>query len=124
MRLDRPTAPAEQTLRDFAMGLPEAEETFPWEHRAIKVRKKTFVFLFTGEEGFSLSVKLPESRDAALQLPGAEPTGYGLGRSGWVTACFDHDVTPPVELLREWIEESYRAIAPKRLAARLVDTGA
>ena len=29
------------------------------------------------------SVKLPVSRDFALVFDWAEPTGYGLGRSGW-----------------------------------------
>ena len=50
-------------------------------------------------------------------LPFTEPTGYGLGKSGWVTAKFDD--TPPLPLLKEWLDESYRAQAPKKLQAML-----
>ena len=111
----------ELLLRDYAMSFPEATEDFPWGHRAIKVKKK--VFLFLGGEAkpkeLSLSVKLPSSRDMALDLPFAEPTGYGLGKSGWVSASFTKIADVPIDLLKEWIKESYRAIAPKKLGAQV-----
>ncbi len=69
--------------------------------------------------GIGLSVKLPASREEALELPFARPTGYGLGKAGWVSADFGPDEHPPFEILRSWIEESYRAIAPKKLLAML-----
>ena len=65
-----------------------------------------------------MSVKLDDSREQALSAPGAEPTGYGLGRGGWVTIPFG-DRTPPLPVLRDWIEESYRRVAPKTLVAEL-----
>jgi predicted DNA-binding protein (MmcQ/YjbR family) len=111
----------ELELRDYAMTFPEATEEHPWGHRAIKVKGKTFVFL-GGEkekEELSLSVKLPSSRDIALDLPFAEPTGYGLGKSGWVSARFAKVGEVPLDLLKGWIEESYRAIAPKKLSKLL-----
>jgi predicted DNA-binding protein (MmcQ/YjbR family) len=111
----------ELDLRDFAMSFPEATEDFPWGHRAIKVKKKVFLFLGgeKKEKELSLSVKLPSSRDMALDLPFAEPTGYGLGKSGWVSASFTKIGDVPVDLLKEWIKESYRAIAPKKLGAQV-----
>lgn len=109
----------ELALRRFALGFPETIEEFPWGHRAFKVKKKTFLFLAADASGLSLSVKLPESRGIALTLPFAQPTGYGLGKSGWVTASFPGRRKPPLDLLKEWIEESYRAIAPKKLVAFL-----
>jgi hypothetical protein len=48
-----------------------------------------------------------------------EPSGYGLGKSGWVGVRFEAGAIPPIDMLQEWIEESYRAIAPKRLVAEL-----
>lgn len=48
-----------------------------------------------------------------------EPSAYGLGKSGWVTAKFPKDFTIPVDVLEAWIEESYRAQAPKKLVARM-----
>jgi predicted DNA-binding protein (MmcQ/YjbR family) len=115
----KPLEGAGAALREFALAYPEASEEFPWDHYAFKVRKKTFVFLSSGDEGLSLSVKLPLSSVAALSLPFAEPTGYGLGKSGWVTARFPDPEKAPVELLSQWIDESYRALAPRKLVARL-----
>ena len=111
----------ELELRDHAMTYPEATESSPWGHRAIKVKGKSFVFLGgeKNQEELSLSVKLPSSRDMAVDLPFAEPTGYGLGKSGWVTARFAQVSDVPMEMLKEWIDESYRAIAPKKLVKTL-----
>ncbi len=44
---------------------------------------------------------------------------YGLGRSGWVTIDLTKGRKPPVDLLKAWIDESYRAVAPKTLITRL-----
>ena len=108
-------------LRAFALSFPEAHEDFPWGERVVKVRKKVFVFMGKAEnpDHFAMSVKLPDSGPEALLLPFAEPTGYGLGKSGWVSVRFDDDRQVPVPILRRWIEESYRAVAPKRLVAEL-----
>lgn len=107
-------------LRDFALGFPGAREEFPWGERVIKVGKKVFVFLGMADGAeLGLSVKLPESGPMALLMPFAEPTGYGLGKSGWVSAHFAASEAPPLGMLREWIEESYRAVAPKSMAAKL-----
>jgi predicted DNA-binding protein (MmcQ/YjbR family) len=110
---------AEAALRDFALSYPETSEEFPWGHRAIKVKGKTFVFLATEDGGLSLSLKLPASGLAALMLPFASPTAYGLGKSGWVTARFGPDDEIPLEVLESWLDESYRALAPKKLVAKL-----
>jgi predicted DNA-binding protein (MmcQ/YjbR family) len=106
-------------LREFALGFPGAHEDFPWGERVAKVRGKVFVFLGRDEAGLGLSVKLPHSRTMALGLPFASPTAYGLGKSGWVTVEFGPREKPPLDLLRTWIEESYRAVAPKTLVKQL-----
>jgi len=105
-------------LREFALGLPEAREDFPWGESVVKVRRKVFVFLGQqdGAKRPAITVKLAESHAHALAIEGAEPTGYGLGRSGWVTVPVRG---VPIAVLRDWIEESYRIVAPKALAARL-----
>ena len=108
---------AEAALRSPALSYPEAQEDFPWGERVVKLRGKVFVFLGRPEDGLSLSVKLPGSASVALGLAFASPTGYGLGKSGWVTARFGPREKPPVALLKHWIDESYRAVAPKKLAA-------
>jgi predicted DNA-binding protein (MmcQ/YjbR family) len=114
-----PHVVAEAGLRGLGLGWPETHEDFPWGHRALKVKGKMFAVMVRDEDGLSLSVKLPASATAALALPFASPTAYGMGKSGWVTARFAPDEEPPVPLLEAWLEESYRAVAPKRLAAQL-----
>ena len=114
---------AEAALREQALSYPEAYEDFPWGERVVKVKKKIFVFLGASGaragEGLTLAIKLPESGLSALALPFAEPTGYGLGKAGWVTLTFGARERPPVALLRRFLEESYRAVAPKKLVERL-----
>lgn len=111
---------ARERLLRFALGLPEAYEDHPWDETVAKVRKKVFVFF--GGTPKLMTVKLAESHAHALSIDGAEPTGYGLGRSGWVNVPVD---SPELshELLCDWIEESYRIVAPKRLVAQLDGSG-
>lgn len=110
--MPRKATPA--TLRKLALSLPETREDDPWGEVVYKVRDKVFVFSGS-DEGGAFSLKLPRSGHAALKLPGAEPTGHNLGKSGWVTFREGLDE----ELLRAFVEESYRAVAPKKLTARL-----
>lgn len=110
---------AEKALLDAALSLPEATEDFPWGERVLKVRGKIFLFLAQQKGALRLSMKLPFSRDFALDLPEATPTGYGLGKSGWVTFIYPAGNEPDVPRLTHWMKESYRAVAPKKLAARL-----
>jgi predicted DNA-binding protein (MmcQ/YjbR family) len=107
-------------VRRFALALPGAVEEFPWGHCAIKVNRKAFVFIGRHEDGRgTMSLKLPESVDDALERESCAPTGYGLGKSGWVTITMGQPDSPNAATLRAWILESYRAIAPKKLVAQL-----
>lgn len=110
---------AESALREHALAYPQATEDFPWGERALKVKGKVFLFMSIHEGVFRLTVKLPVSGSEALGLPFASPTGYGLGKSGWVTAAFEPGADVPVEMFREWVDESFRAVAPKRVLAVL-----
>ena len=110
-----------ETLCRHGLGFPEAEEDFPWGHTALKVRGRTFAWLDQSEGALSLTVKLPVSRDFALVFDFAAPAGYGLGRSGWISCRFGPGEAPDLDLLRRWLAESYRAVAPKKLAALLPD---
>ena len=109
----------ESALRDFALRYPGATEDHPWDHVAFKVKGKMFVILGGTDEVLSVTCKLPSSGRLALVLPFASPTGYGLGKSGWVTAQFVPTDKIPVDRLLEWIDESYRTVAPKKLVAEL-----
>jgi predicted DNA-binding protein (MmcQ/YjbR family) len=104
-------------IRDFALSFPGAFEDHPWGEDVAKVNGRIFVFLGPPSSR-RMTVKLDESHAHALSVEGAERTGYGLGDSGWVTVPIR---APGVSLalLRDWVEESYRIVAPKRLVAEL-----
>jgi predicted DNA-binding protein (MmcQ/YjbR family) len=123
MASPRSSADPIETLRQFALDYPGTHEDHPWGETVVKVGKKVFVFLGKPKDGagVGLSVKLPQSGAMALSLPFASPTGYGLGKSGWVSAQFGKGDKVPLDMLRQWIDESYRAVAPKTLVAQLAE---
>jgi predicted DNA-binding protein (MmcQ/YjbR family) len=111
-------------IRAFGLAYPGAHTKSPWPgHLDLAVNDKTFAYLSLEGEPFHISCKLPHSASVALMLPFAKPTAYGLGKSGWVSAEFPDDALD-VEMLEAWIDESYRAQAPKKLVARLDAGGA
>jgi predicted DNA-binding protein (MmcQ/YjbR family) len=111
--------PFAKALRKAALAFPETVEDFPWGHNAFKVAgKKAFLFMGEDEEGgWSASMKLPFRNEEALNIKGASPTEYGLGRSGWVSFRFTAKAKPPIAKLVDYLDESWRAVAPKKLSA-------
>jgi predicted DNA-binding protein (MmcQ/YjbR family) len=107
-------------LEQFALSLPEAWADTPWGDRVVKVAKKIFVFLSSpGAERPGLTVKLPDSHDHGLSFEGSVLPGYGLGKHGWVTIHVDGVPSSEREVLFDFVEESYRAVAPKKLVKQL-----
>lgn len=93
------------------------------EDCVVKVNKKIFVFLGNadGPPPPRISVKLRDEalHGHAMTAPGAEPTGYGLGKAGWVSVPLGEKGAPSAEVLCEWVEESYRTVALKRHVGEL-----
>jgi predicted DNA-binding protein (MmcQ/YjbR family) len=128
------TASPWDAAREFALSLPAAEEDFPWGDPVIKVRRRPGVppwrkekegvygpmFLWLGRrdaEPASVSVKLTRSHGEAMAIAHAVPTSTsGLGVWGWLTVPL---AGVDVALLCDWIDESYRNVAPRRLVAEL-----
>ncbi|MEO0322233.1 MAG: MmcQ/YjbR family DNA-binding protein [Myxococcota bacterium] len=118
----RSPAAAYEALLAHALALPEAWLDHPWGETCVKVKKKVFVFLRHAEDAgdVHLTAKLPASGHGLLKKSWAEPTGYGLGKHGWVSLRLGSGELLPHEELVDLIEESYQAVAPKRLG-RLLD---
>jgi predicted DNA-binding protein (MmcQ/YjbR family) len=107
-------------LEAFALSLPEAWADSPWGDRVVKVGKKIFVFLSSeSADRPGITVKLPESHDHGLSYEGSVLPGYGLGKHGWVTVYLDGVPDEQHDVLLDFIEESYRAVATKTLVKRL-----
>jgi predicted DNA-binding protein (MmcQ/YjbR family) len=107
-------------LERIVARLPEAErvDIEAWGGEpTFRVRGKNFVF--TDPSAHGVTVKLPKDEAAAVVAtdPRATPTGYGLGRHGWVSielgAAADQARWREVE---EWVRTSYTLVAPKSLA--------
>jgi hypothetical protein len=121
-----PTDKQLKELRDWGLATyPGTALKSPWPgHLDLAVNDKTYAYLSVEGEPFSISCKLPQSSSVALMLPFCKPTAYGLGKSGWVSAQFPEGRPLPIDMLKEWIDESYRAQAPKSLVKQLDGGGA
>ena len=118
--MDRRLKSVQKSLQKYAAGFPEAFEDHPWGETVYKVNKKVFVFFGMDESDvLYVTTKLPEAGEFALTFPFTEPSGYGLGKAGWVTSKFEAGDDPPVDILKDWIEESYRTVAPKKFVKLL-----
>ena len=102
------------------MRYPEAEEGIACKGTAIecsvfKAKKKSFLFVGARE----IRLKLKESLPEAARLASKEPARYEAGSQGWIKVKLDTNEAPPLDLLEQWIDESYRTIAGKRLVVML-----
>ncbi|MFZ0666587.1 MAG: MmcQ/YjbR family DNA-binding protein [Acidimicrobiales bacterium] len=81
-------------------------------------------FIFTNQEATSVTVKLPKEEAAAVCAtdPRAEPTGYGLGRSGWVSIKLEGKLNAAGwDEIEEFVRTSYTLVAPKKLARIVIE---
>jgi hypothetical protein len=78
------------------------------------------MFLWLGSRdvrAHAVAVRLTESYEQAVALARAVPTtNSGLGQWGWLTVQLS---AADADLLCDWVEESYRSQAPKKLIAEL-----
>lgn len=110
---------AKSALRRYALTFPGAWEDHPWGEDVTKVGKKVFVFFGRPPDvALMVGVKLPKSLLYARSWPFTVPMGYGMDRSGWIVARFKSKDDVQLGLMKEWIAESYEAIAPKARGPR------
>ena len=124
MTQDSTNSRAVQALHKHALKYPEAQQSTSCNKVAFKARKKNFVFIGTGDTSYNIMLKLGDSISEATLLASKKPNNYRIGSSGWVTAVFNHDQSPPKGLLESWIDESYRLLVHKQLVGMLADSAA
>jgi hypothetical protein len=114
-----------QALQTLALRYPQAQEGIACAGTAAECRTVTAgnkAFLFLGKTEARL--KLRESLNEATKLASKAPGRCEVGVHGWIKLTFANDGFPPLDLLERWIDESYRLLVPKKLAALLQDRGA
>ena len=115
-------------LEKIVSRLPEAErvDIEAWgDEPTFRVRGKNFVF--TDQAASGISVKLPKEEAAAVVATDdlAEPTGYGLGRHGWVSVQLGENADDARwQEVEEWVRTSYTLVAPKSLAKLVLEEDA
>ena len=114
-----------ERLEQIVSRLPEAVrvDIEAWDGEpTFRVNGKNFIF--TDPEARGISVKLPHDEAAAVVATdsNAEPTGYGLGRHGWISIKIGSRTSDKRwREIEEWVRTSYTLVAPKRLARLVIE---
>lgn len=110
-------------VRSLCLALPEAEERPFGDHTAPAFRVRDKFFVMTSEDGGSLTLKAPRGVQSALVASDAARffVPKYVGHIGWVGIHLDLEEPPDWDELSEMIAESYCLVAPRRLAAQVVN---
>lgn len=106
-------------LRKIALAYPETEEGSSCNKISFKAGNKAFLYVGDNGDYYSIMLKLVASYQEAEVLASRFPKIYHPGKAGWVNAVFTPPEAPPRGLLKLWIDESFRALAPKKIVAIL-----
>jgi hypothetical protein len=103
-------------LRQSALSLPQTSEGSSCVNRAFKVGSKNF--LFAGEKDGQVKIML-RLFDSVAQAEALDDQRIKVGKFGWVTIRFAADDPPDSGLVEQWVLESYRGFAPKKILKEL-----
>ena len=106
-----------QRVRKLCLAFPETSEKLAWGHPTFRVRDKIFATIGADADArrVTMTTKPPPGEQEALLAEG-EPFFFPayVGVRGWIG--FVVDSKTDWKLVAELVEDSYREIAPKRLA--------
>jgi predicted DNA-binding protein (MmcQ/YjbR family) len=106
-------------LTKICLALPEASRALSGDHAAFTVRKKTFGYFLNNHHGDGIvAVSFKAAPGDNAKLVALDPTGFYLpayiGPRGWVGLRLDVGKIDWDEVAN-YVGESYRLVAPKRL---------
>ena len=108
------------TVRRFALALPDAVEQETWGTPTFRVRKKIFAMFAEGEREAWIKSTHDEQRALTQTDPATFFVPPYVGPSGWVGVRFR---TVDRDEMRELLTEAWRLTAPKRLVDGFDDEG-
>ena len=104
-------------FRELCLALPETTETGSWGHPNFRAGKKTFAAFEWIKERPSFACRIGSDVVDQLLLQGDRFFSTPYGRGQWISVWADGPVD--WQLLQELVEQSYRAVALKRMLAAL-----
>ena len=104
-------------LRRISLALPEAEETTSFGHPTFKVGKKTFAVLEEYKGELAICFKATMSDQSLLTLDPQFYVAPYIGKHGWTSMRSGGPLD--WEAIEDFVRESYRLVAPKRLVRAL-----
>jgi predicted DNA-binding protein (MmcQ/YjbR family) len=99
---------------EFCLTREGAKEEFPFGENILVFKVKGKMFALTDVETFE-SINLKCDPENALDLRERYPSvlpGYHMNKKHWNTVLMDGSI--PDKLIKQWIEESYALVAPKK----------
>ena len=102
-----------ETLRDYCLSRPDAEETFPFGPDTLVFKVGGKVFLLVGLDSEDLRFNVKCDPDNAIELREEFPCvlpGYHMNKKHWNTVVIDGSVSD--KRLKEWIDWSYDLVRP------------
>ena len=103
-----------ETLRDYCLSKPGAEETLPFGPDTLVYKINGKVFLLVGLDAEDLRFNVKCDPDKAIELRDEYACvlpGFHMNKKHWNTIVVDGSVSNA--LLKEWIDHSYSLVAPK-----------
>lgn len=111
-----------ERLRAICLALPEATEKEAWGDPTWRVRDRIFAMQKGNYQGGRPSLWLKAPEGAQAMLVDADPERFFVppyvGSKGWIGIHLDGEHMD-WDMVCKLVEESYRLIAPKRLASSL-----
>jgi predicted DNA-binding protein (MmcQ/YjbR family) len=104
-----------ETLRDYCLSKPGAEETLPFGPDTLVFKVAGKAFLLVGLDAEQLSFNVKCDPDKAVELREAYSCvlpGYHMNKKHWNTIAVDGSVSS--KQLKEWIDWSYELVSAKK----------
>lgn len=112
-----------KSFREYCNSFPGVEEDFPFDETTLVFKVKSKMFALTNVSTFELISVKCEPEYAILLREKYEDVipGYYLNKQHWNSVIMNNSIND--DLLKEWIENSYRLVVkklPKRLQKELI----
>lgn len=108
-----------EQIREIAFTYPELTEGTSCSKVAFKVKGKSFVFVEQKDGEWNAMMRLGDSIPEAELMAKESPDNVSIGKHGWTTLRFKNGKGPTKKILKRWIDESFRILAPRKVLAEM-----